>query len=100
MGPAQSESIINTIFANVSNLKPVVYVSRAQGGWDELDGLVTDRTAIAASLTEAQRKTFADLLSSSRLIGLYPVKGNLSKRIWIVHRRSIYDPTGLRIFIR
>jgi hypothetical protein len=101
MGPAQTESILNTIFANVTDLRPVAYVSRHQGGWESLSNLVTDREEIASMLTAAQKTTYADRLSNGKLIGLYKVNGSASKRVWMIRRNSIYDkPVGTVVILR
>ena len=101
MGPAQSESVLNAIFSTVTDLKPVAYVSRHQGGWEELPNLVTDRDEIASMLTATQKATYADRLSTGKLIGLYKVNGSASKRVWMIRRNSIYDkPVATFILLR
>ena len=101
MGPAQTPAILNTIFNYVTSFKPIVYASRNQGGWQDLEGLITDKAAVEEIL-RSKGKDPADYehIYKHRFIGLYPV-GTTGKYVWIVHRKSIYDPvTGMMLLFR
>ena len=58
MGPAQSTSILNTIFANITDLRPVAYVSRNQGGWNELSGRCNSSDINRGSMRTVLRLAF------------------------------------------
>ena len=101
MGPAQTTTVLNRFFNRVTDLKPIVYASRNQGGWQDLEGLITDKTAVEEIL-RSKGKDPADYehIYKHRFIGLYPV-GTTGKYVWIVHRKSIYDPvTGMKLLLR
>lgn len=98
-GAAPSETHLDRILANVGDLKAVVFVSLRQEGWSELDGLIAEKAAAEATLAEAQREEYRDLLDRS-LIGLYPVGGNAARRAWILHKSSPYDPKGTLLLVQ
>lgn len=89
MGPAQSEAILNSIFKNVTDLKPIVYVSRRQAGWTILPGLEQDVGQIEAALG-ANAAQYAGIYGRADFLGLYTATGG--KRVWMIDRASIYDP--------
>ena len=99
MGPAQPKAVVDTILANVADLRAVAYVSRDQGGWEDLDGMILTRRAARETVTPEEWERYAPKEFPARFIGLYRVAGSPSRRVWFVHRPSIYDKPKATVLI-
>ena len=99
MGPAQPKAVVDTILANVTDLRAVAYVSRDQGGWEDLDGMILTRRAARETVTPEEWERYAPKEFPARFIGLYRVAGSPSRRVWFVHRPSIYDMPKATVLI-
>ena len=103
-GPAPTARFLTSLLsantlASPSNLRLTLFGSRNQESWTSLVGLITDRAAIRTVLG-AYAEQYESILTSGRLIGLYPIPGLSGKYAWIRHQSSPYDPLGTLILIR
>ena len=103
-GPAPTARFLTSLLnantlASPSNLRLTLFGSRNQEGWTTLEGLISDRTAIRAVLG-GYAEQYESILTSGRLIGLYPIPGLSNKYAWIRHQPSPYDPLESLILIR
>ena len=92
MGPAPTENILNAIFANVATLKPIVRVSKLQGGWLGLSGLERDLSVIRSTLGNSAAQ-YESILARDDFLGLYTATGG--KRVWM--RSPSTTPTWLML---